>query len=308
MKLVGWSDRSDCLDDSSPRSTVTDPATATPTSFDTQGASISAGAIAGAVIGGCAFLGLIVVLSICLLRKDRKSRRHSDEKSLRPGMVFVNNNNGNRNTSRVSRMRSTFIPITRRRTQHISANLLPSRPPLSDSSSPTASMPRTSEYEPNPFILPSTGSVATMGHSDIGSPMYYNNNTSRPMSRPRPSTRSSNSDELAYPFILHTSSRSTDLNRRPSRPLTSASGTTSRKASMLGATVSSGYPRLVLHTDAEDVPDAVDGPDAVVELPPQYADRRLTMPPPPHLEPRNPSYHRNPRPSPPPPPPPPATP
>ena len=255
MKVVGWTDNSECLDNNSPRSTVSNSATATPGALLGQGSSARPGVIAGAVIGTFAFLAIVTLFALCWVRRNRK--RSNDPGAEHPEIVTVENNGAN--TSRVLRVRNSLLPIGRRRTHTFEP---PRRPTLDDMGSSGGSLPRTSEYVPSPYILPSNGSVATMGHSELDSRGIH----SRASGLSQPISSSPNGFD---PVSTQTDLRSS---RRPSLPLTYVSGSTSQKGSSSAGQTQ--YTRFILHTDADDVSAFIDGSEPIVELPPQYTDRR----------------------------------
>lgn len=108
-----------------------------------------------------------------------------------------------------------------------------------------ASLPR--EYEPRPYILPSDNR-GTAGHSTASSSVGGAPSESGPQT-------------------------TTDLTS-PARQSFSTTTTQQRKAALAG--VSSYTPsRFIVHTDADDTRFQDDDDDEVVELPPQYTDRRI---------------------------------
>lgn len=278
MLTVSQSDDSSCINSSTPHSTAeasTQTSTPSATSVSSTSSSVKSGEIAGTVIGGVALIGIIVLALAYFLR--RKARGKREENSLYPGPVYINNGG----SSRVSRMRSTLLPTARRQTL-TPIDLLPPQPRSHLMSSPyypsSSTLPPRDEYEPSPYILPSDAS-ARDGHSDqnaaLSDPRYSQwSGLYTERSDPRSASRSRSddmpplspgSDALPNPYV-----ENTRHSRRPSAPYSPASG----KGSSSGTVQS--RPRLILHTDAEDL-STVDDSEAVVELPPVYSDRRASV-------------------------------
>lgn len=319
LRTVDQSNDSSCLNASSPHSTADTSSTPTSTAAPSATQTIevktntNTGAIVGAVLGGLACLGLILLGALLYLRRRRRRSIAFDDDKFQAHPTLI----GNRGTSRMSR---AFRPRGGRAPPsfdllHSSSRLSNPLPPQAPAS--LSSVPATVEEDalPNPYILPSTNS-ASVGHSTQqhstslsnahspyslffsgpGSPGYstqqyppsvYNSQIYQspaydgqvlPLS---PSRSRSESEAPRSPTSVLTSPYSTANNhghsyghtRRPSM-LQSDVSERSGKISNVGQGHTTS--RFILHTDLDDPdPDADDG---VVELPPRYNDRRLGVP------------------------------
>ncbi|KAL5535476.1 hypothetical protein ACEPAF_3570 [Sanghuangporus sanghuang] len=291
LLTVGMSGDQSCIDASSPRSTaqatstLTGVVTATETVRDSSAKSTSNTAvIAGATIGGVAFLSVALFVSFLCFRRQKHAKYQGSD-TRRPPMTFV----GTR-SSLLERMRNSFIPSSgRMRRAHSSFDLLPPvalhRPSRQNSPLHQSAMPiPEEEYMPNPYVLPSDAS-AVDGHSARASqnaypcepPSVYPPHDAGTPGYARSHSRSySRSDsEPVSPFSGLSNPYSQGHARRPSAPYSVSSNgagpRSSGKASQAGTTRSA--PRLILHTDAEDV-GSIDEGEEVVELPPRYTERR----------------------------------
>lgn len=289
LLTVSNSNDASCINGSSPHSTASASATNAPHATESVRAVAgpNTGEIAGAVIGGLAFIALVILLAFLCLRRKREKSNPLSESRPTAEPAFINNGG----TSRVSRVRTSFIPSGRRRTQP-SVDLLPSGVrPLPSVARPTmvsipyypssSSLPPRSEYEPSPFVFPSDASAAD-GHSGQFPEEVYDRDShstglytygahSRSQSRSQSDTDAPLSPESALPNPF-----SQGHNRRPSVPFSvDSSAPASRKASLVGTIRTT--PRFILHTDAEDL-STVDDSEELVELPPQYTDRRPPSP------------------------------
>lgn len=279
LLTVSESDDSSCTNGTTPHSTAqASTQTSTPSATAALQAATSGvkpGEIAGSVVGGLTLVGIIVLLLVCGLRRRRSRGKGELPHMVYPTPVFINNGG----PSRVSRMRSSLMPTGRRRTQP-PVDLLPSQARPRLLSSPyypsSSTLPPRDEYEPNPYVLPSEAS-ARDGHSDQMGPrsdLRYSQwsglYTEASNPRSRSLSRSDGEPPLSPGSNLSTNpygQQNARHIRRPSVPFSVASG----KASMAGNTHS--VPRLILHTDADDL-STVDDNEPVIELPPQYTDRR----------------------------------
>lgn len=280
LKVVGTSDDSSCIDASSPHSTADALATQTNAPHATETVSVSSGPkpgeIAGVVIGGIALMALLTLFVLFCMRRQRQHGKELHPDVEPAGAVFIHRGGA----SRISRVRGSLIPASRRRTQP-SVDLLPSafHPPITPTNQhyPSAStLPPQSEYEPNPYIIPSDASAAD-GHSTRQpSQAFGHNSRSTGMYSYGYSRSQSRSDHEAptNPISTLPNPYSQTHDRQPSVPFSVHSGgNASRKASLAGTTRST--PRFILHTDVDDL-STVDNSDVVeIELPPQYTDRRL---------------------------------
>ncbi|KAL5534289.1 hypothetical protein ACEPAG_751 [Sanghuangporus baumii] len=291
LLTVGMSDDQSCIDASSPRSTAqatstqTGVVTATETVKDPSAKSASSTAvIAGATIGGVAFLSIALLVSFLCFRRQKHAKYEGSD-TRRPPITFV----GSR-SSRLERMRSSFIPSSgRMRRAHSSFDLLPpvalhrtaqQHSPLHQSAMPIPE----EEYMPNPYILPSEASAAD-GHLAHASQNAYSRDPPSAYLPPhdagtlgyaRSHSRSySQSDGESISPGLTNQSYSQGHARRPSVPYSVSSNgvgpRSSGKASQAGTIRSA--PRLILHTDADDI-GSIDEGEEVIELPPRYTERR----------------------------------
>lgn len=295
LETVSASDDLSCIDASSPHSTVS-AATQTSAPHQTEAVSVNSGMgtgeIAGIAIGSVALAAaLISLLVLCLLRsRRRRSHRDAENSSLRSAQI--NNDRpilvGNPGSSRVSRVRGSFLPPGRRRQRGRSVDLLP---PTSAASFPqhfagpsTSSLPPPSQYEPDPFTWASEAS-AVDGHSNrtpSGSSTNENDNVTR---------STSHMHSRQYSHTSHNSLSQLMGETNPSSPVTTQTRRNSqqtRRSRYLSASQSAksaseplspkslsrySTPRFILHTDAEDHNAVLEGDDTV-ELPPSYTDRR----------------------------------
>ena len=282
LVAVGDSDDSSCINVSSPHSTADAIATQTGGVQATQtvnvSGGISSGVIAGAVVGGIAGLVVVGFIAFFCIHWHRRQVQKSQLETGASNLNFIHNDALQNDTSRLSRIRSSLIPGRHRLPAQRAVDLMQSsvmRDQPLQATSPLApslgSFPPRSEYEPNPYILPSDVS-AIDGHSDrLRSELYSSEaNYDSQNGHARVISQSDINDTSA----LKSTSPESPLNnhiRQSSFPhsITSGNGT-SRKGSMPGTARST---RFILHTDLDDIAP-VDGPDDVVELPPQYSDRR----------------------------------
>lgn len=222
-------------------------------------------------------------MSFCCLRR-RKQAKDDLPGPHRPPIAFI----GSR-SSRISRVRSSLIPSGgRARRAHSSFDLLPPaamhessmrNSPLHQSVLPVAE----DDYIPSPYILPSDTEAVdghsgrysesyprapprSVPHSPIGGAIGYAQSHSRSHSR-------SESDGHLSPSSPFSSPYSQAHMRSPSVPSSPTSpGVTSPKGSVRSPHRLT--PRFILHTDAEDMGNSEGEEADVVELPPQYTDRR----------------------------------
>lgn len=314
LRTVDQSTDTSCLNASSPHSTAGASSTATsivaPSATQTvevkQGSNT--GTIVGGILGGLALLLLVLLGALLCLRRRKQSSGSGweDKYQVNPAII------GTRGTSRVSR---AFRPRGGRAPPSLdllhsssrSLHQMPNRP-LSD----IPSVPSIDDYAlPNPYILPSTN-VPSVGHSTqyhstsvynahsphslISStghsaqhypPSLYNIQTLQsvgtgatgvpPISPLSLSRTRSESEGPRSPISVLSNPYSTanhhGHSRRPSMPYSVISG---RSGKTSGVGTGHTTPRLILHTDADD-PNP-DSEDEVVELPPQYSDRRIGVP------------------------------
>ncbi|KAI5123607.1 hypothetical protein M0805_003423 [Coniferiporia weirii] len=269
LRIVGDSDDSSCISATSPHSTLDASSmdassiqTGVPSATETVRAKAgsNAGAITGAVLGGVAFIALVLLSLIFCSRRQRgegasPNTRYSQDAIVGPG-----------GSSRVSRARSSFIPSRMRRAP-VSLDLLP---PSARSLHQSSFNPQSDDYIPSPFIMPSSVST-TNGHSaQLPSGVYIHGANRRSASR----------SDVGGPLspvsaLTNSNTQGQEHTRHPSLPNSATSGAaaSSNKASLGG--IARGTPRFVLHTDLDDANTTIDN-NEVVELPPQYSDRRVS--------------------------------
>ncbi|KAH9487005.1 hypothetical protein JR316_0001071 [Psilocybe cubensis] len=271
---VGVSDDTSCLNASSPSTTSNPPfststSSSSPSSTSGSKSGISIAAVAGTVIGALIFLSVTVTLGLFFLRRKQEKANlgFSDNKPSRP-----------------PRMGSgTDLPYDSNHGSGVlhSGGILPSNlPPLSPYPySPNSSIPQSS----NPFLDSHSGGPNTAS----------SHNLLLPSGQYQPSPFDASSEYLPRPphiqGYLDQSPLEPNKSSSPSkppgiepetylmqtRPPSSIPETisTSRKAALAAAASNQRPTRFIVHTDVEDdipPPNA----DGIVELPPQYSERR----------------------------------
>ncbi|KLO13970.1 hypothetical protein SCHPADRAFT_996977 [Schizopora paradoxa] len=280
LETVSASNDATCLNASSPHSTAS-AASQTSAPHETQTVQVKSGMepgeIAGIVLGALAVMLLAIALAVFLLRRRRRCQQAEEES--RPQIVQVGGGLSS-NSSRLSRIRGSIVPSSRRRTQHVDLITTHSSQPSSYSTQrpshfplhSSQSLPLSNNYEVEPYQLPSDAS-AMDGHSsarDTYTDVLGHVSHSSPRSQSHQNSRSSNfSSQPDVPnsptgFLPNPHTHS----RHPSLHQSLMSTTQSPKGS-----VRNSAPRFILHTDAED-PSIQDEEADLVELPPQYTDRR----------------------------------
>ena len=252
IRIVGVSDDSSCLDNSSPSSTLAAPSPTASTPSSSNPASgpsaapshgISIAAIAGTVIASLLFLAVIITLGLFFLRK--KLPQSSGNVRRLPGTLE-------------SEIDLSFD-------SHQAPVVTPYNVPQSyDRPYPSNANP---SFDADPFQDPPSQPVA---HYQM--PSQYH----------RPGTQQSPSQH--YPPVSGytpqnpvTNSSAPSLSRTEFEPIppqsTPSTSTSQQKAAMAG--VKAYQPsRFIVHTDADDdLPQPND--DGVIELPPQYSERRM---------------------------------
>ena len=255
IRIVGVSDDSSCLDDSSPSSTLATPSPTVPTSTPsssnpasgpsapptTPPHGISIAAIAGTVIASLLFLAVIITLGLFFFRK--KLPQPPGNVRRLPGTL-----ESEIDLSIDSRQPPVVIPynVPQNYNRPYSSNANPSldADPFQD----PPSQPVTHYQLPSQYLR----------HGTLQSPSQYY----PPSSGYTP--RNPVTDSLA-PSLSRTEFEPTP---QPIPP----NPTPQRKATMAG--VKAYQPsRFVVHTDADDLPRP--NGDGVIELPPQYSERRV---------------------------------
>ena len=245
IRVVGVSDDSSCLDNSSPSSTLAAPSpTASTPSSSASGPTapptapphgISVAAIAGTVVASLLFLAVIITLGLFFFRK--KLSQSSGNVRRFPGLESEIDLSDAPQTPAV-----TPYNVPQSYDRPYSSNVHPSFEvnPFQDPSQPVTRYQLPSQYRPGTFQSP-------LQHYPVVSPQ-------NPITDPSTPSLSRTEFEPIPP---------------QSTPSTSAS---QRKAAMAG--VNAHQPsRFIVHTDADDLPQPNN--DGVVELPPQYSQRRI---------------------------------
>ena len=252
IRVVGVSDDSSCLDNSSPSSTLAAPSPTPPSSSPGSGPSppptapshgISTAAIAGTVIASLLFLAVIITLGLFFLRK--KLSQPSGNVRRLPGTL-----ESEIDLSFDSRQAPVVTPYNMPQSydRPYSSNADPSlnADPFQDpqaTSQPVTRYQMPSQYNrPGTFRSPSQHYPLVSGHTP-----------QNPVTDP------------STPSLPRTDPPQSTLAPSPS--------TSQRKAAMAG--VNAHQPsKFILHTDADDdLPQPSD--DGVIELPPQYSERRI---------------------------------
>jgi hypothetical protein len=249
--VVGVSDDNSCLDNSSPSSTLAAPSPTPPSSNPDSGPSapppshgISIAAIAGTVIASLVFLAVIITLGLFFLRK--KLSQSSRNVRRLPGTL-----ESEIDLSFESRQAPVVTPynVPQSYDRPYSSNANPSSDadPFHDPpSQPVTHYQMPSQYHrPGTFQSPSQHYPLVSGHTPQN-----------------PVTDSS------VPSLTRTEFEPIPPQSTPS------TSTSQRKAAMAGVKKAYQPSRFILHTDADDdLPQPND--DGVVELPPQYSERRI---------------------------------
>jgi len=299
VRIVGYSDDSSCLTGLSPSSTQSRPgasqtapsttASSKPSISSTSPPSngISIAAIAGTVIGALLFLAVVITLGLFFLRRKRDAaggiapsslKRHSRRAGSAIDLTYDSAPVG----QPYGIPQNNSVPISNYPYSPSSG------PPFSDN--PFYDSPPESQYQPSSRYLPpsqfdaaSQYSSSRYQFSDTTPSQEYNTYQQYPGSYqpnpqlypPNPNYQPTNPYPLD-PFhsspplsLAGTQSERFSTPSAPSEPHSSAQG----KAAMAG--VSTYTPaRFIVHTDVED---ALPPPNeaGVVELPPQYSERRV---------------------------------
>lgn len=253
---VASSDERSCLNDNSPSSTASSPPTATsptessppPTESSDEekpagGNGLSMAAIAGTVVGSLLFLAMVITLAIFFLRRRKDNEGGG---SFVPGSTFdrrrsrrqyhssLDLNGDDGNDPFTAGSQATFFP----------QNNQPRTP--GDYSLPDG-------HQPSPFVLSPLPPPSASGH-------HYQD-------------RSGGSQYQDY----NGGSQYQDRNQVPDSPVTDMQSTSSmsagqRKRAMAGS-ISYKPTRFIVHTDLDDS-ETRPNEDGVIELPPQYTERR----------------------------------
>ncbi|THH08740.1 hypothetical protein EW145_g2502 [Phellinidium pouzarii] len=271
LRTVDDSGNSSCINASSPHSTL-NASTALPTGIPAGSATqvvqqtvqvkagSSTGTIVGAVAGGVALMTLVLLVTLFCLRGRRS-------KNVDPDMQYVQTTVlGSTGSTRIARLRGSFIPDRGCRAPP-SLDLLP---PSTHSLNRNFSSAQGEDPTISPFIMQSS-ILAKDGHSaQLPSSTYLHD---------AQSYYSYRQDTIDFRSLRSRSDAEGPAMTNPHSPHkgherhTSGEVVPSTKVSLKGAL--RGTPRLVLHTDVNDA-GAVEDEDGVIELPPQYADRRIS--------------------------------
>ena len=253
IRVVGVSDDSSCLDNSSPSSTLAPPPTPS-SSKPSSGPSapptapphgISIAAIAGTVIASLVFLAVIITLGLFFFRK--KLPQSSGNVRRLPGTLESEIDLSRSFDSRQPPVITPYnVPQSYDRPYPSNANPGPSLNPNPFQDPP--SQPITHYQMPSQYLRPGALQSPSEHYPPVSGYTPQNPVT----------------DSLAHP--LHR----TDFEPIPPQSTPSTS-TPQRKASMAGAKAYQPS-RFIVHTDADDLPRP--NVDGVIELPPQYSERR----------------------------------
>ncbi|KAG6817998.1 hypothetical protein H0H87_009153 [Tephrocybe sp. NHM501043] len=293
IKTVGITDDATCLNTLSPSSTAVSVTSTSPTSTshtqtasETQSASPTAepeqktsiAAIAGTVIGALVFLAVVITLGLFFLRKRR-------------------DNNQNNRRSHNTELDLTYDPT------HAHGNYPYSSGAAGASASPLALNPGGQDYNPfsdnihpqqaynqaaygapSPYTTsPSQYPASQYQYSDYQSQspyqppsqyqpsQYQASEYSIPLSHSQQRSLGSDADPF-NPYALASNARSAIQPFDTSDAVSTTLSNAQRKAAMAGTSTYTPS-RFIVHTDVEDeLPPP--NQDGVVELPPQYSERR----------------------------------
>jgi len=262
IKTVGASDDSGCLNNLSPSSTpavptssgISTPVASTtsetstlssPTSSSAPKKGTPIGVIVGGVIGALIFLAIAITLALFFLPKKRDSWGAGS---------------------------SSFRPP--RRTQHeLDLTYDPEYAPTMYPRSATPMATPTPFVDSNPYVNAPLHRQYPARYRPPSQDLHY----------PTPSQYQSQpfSSPDTDPFNLDTHSEATPSTRVTQPfvdPLSSrhSMSTAQRKAALAGVSTYTPPSRFIVHTDVEDELSASE--DEIVELPPQYSDRRRALP------------------------------
>ncbi|KAJ3506021.1 hypothetical protein NLJ89_g7106 [Agrocybe chaxingu] len=282
IRVVGFSDDSSCLNGLSPSSTIlATSTTAAPSSTNSSpaattstasGNGISIAAVAGTVIGALLFLAVFITLGLFFLK-----RRHEKKHPPIPPNTYK------RHSHRMDSQAELTTPYT---VQPPESSYLyaPSRTndnPFLDSPLPSSQHMPPSTYNQSVFSQPSMyppsdyqtfRPYADADPEDRPSQTYpptrHNYNASNPSAVDPFNT--------SAPPLLPSAAPDRQQLRLVSHSSSSSSSGAQRKAAMAGVTPYTPS-RFVVHTDADDIlpPPNEEG---VIELPPQYTERRNPAP------------------------------
>ncbi|KIM48268.1 hypothetical protein M413DRAFT_16245 [Hebeloma cylindrosporum] len=303
VRIVGFSDDSSCLTGLSPSSTQSPPgasqtapsttasSTPPPTSTSPSSNGISIAAIAGTVIGALLFLAVVITLGLFFLRKKRDAT----------GGIAPNS------FKRHSRRMGSGIDLTYDPSQAPPGqpygmpqnNAVPTNYPHSPSSGPPFSdnpfydSPPESQYQPSSHYLPpsqfdaaSQYSSGRYQFSDNTAPQEYNPyqqhhgayQANAQLYPPNPNYQPVNThsvDAFSSPPLALAGAQPERFSMQTSQPSapSEVQSSAQRKAAMAGVSTTYTPSRFIVHTDVED---ALPPPNeaGVVELPPQYSERR----------------------------------
>ena len=250
IRVVGLSDDSSCLDSSSPSSSLAAPSPTASTPSTSPSApptapphGVSIAAIAGTVIASLLFLAVVITLGLFFLRKKLDSQTSGKVRRL-PG-TLESEIDLSFDSRQVPVVTPYNVPQSYDRPYSSNAN---------------------SSFNANPFQDPPSQPVT---HYQMPS-QYHLPGTFQPPSQHYPLV----SGYIPQDPVTDSSAPSLSRTDGPIPPQSTPSTSTSqRKAAMAG--VKAYQPsRFIVHTDADDdLPQPDD--DGVIELPPQYSERRI---------------------------------
>jgi hypothetical protein len=288
---VGISDDSSCLDSTSPSSTSAAPSApsstktpassnsaAVPSSTSPSHHGTSMAAIAGTVIGALFFLAVIITLGLFFFRskRDEMSSRQNFQSRRVGSEIDLNYNHSPPNYPNPS-----SYPYSTNTTSTVASNpFLDSNYPLPPSQNQLAE-----PYQPSTFNDTASQRSSTLLPYAIGT-LGYNNQSIQQFYPPQqnysphsgPSPLEDPFNPRAGPPVLPGAEFDSFYVQGPSNQLTTQQpmgrqpSAAQRKAAMAGVTPYKPS-RFIVHTDVEDdLPPPNE--DGVVELPPQYSERR----------------------------------
>jgi hypothetical protein len=254
IETVSLSNDASCLSANSPSSTASVPSSTTskvtptsssasPTSSQSTSSGSTVAAVAGAVIGCLVALAVLVTLGMFLLRKRRASRSTYVMSSSNRQLRRLPSVDADRETNRYDHIPPIYpFPYQADSVSQIAPPIQPGTHSHQTS---------TGSYAVDPPIQPGTHSHQTSTGSYAVDPPTI------PFSHSR--QNSNNGSSVGY-------------GEAGSSSMSSAGR---RKAAMAGQTAYKNPTRFILHTDVDDV---VPDDNGVVELPPQYSERRKPEP------------------------------
>ncbi|OJA21659.1 hypothetical protein AZE42_12466, partial [Rhizopogon vesiculosus] len=297
-----------CLNANSPSSTMSAPSqtsgqstpqTTSQTPSQTSSPSNSntnVGVIAGATVGGVAFLALLIIAGICCRRKaSRQSRREDDDPDVKqnfPSQYQTDHISLPLPMQHGSQSQMANVPASDPFIQHFrqpsytdsytgGSSISSSRRLMGAMGGGQNASPNTFAHQTLPVGLsPPThpGSYAHMINISPASGNFAFNDPNAPFSQYGP--MAGQTIPQNYTFPSHYSSASSYTVSDPPSPLPTLASRMSSNIDGGSSSMSSsgarmaGQPQVIMHTDIEDA-QAPSSAQDVIELPPQYTDRQL---------------------------------